>query len=193
MRSLLFVAVLMLAGCQRTLVESAPADAGCDPSIVGHWLSVGDGDEADGEIEAAVDATCALVIVEHGKDGDRTPPPTQLATATVGRSRVLWIDAAWANEAFKIESGALDTPGDLYLYGWTAKRDRLTLYALRHRALAEKVLEREIKGDLTYVEQDLAVRLRGDREAIASLVKRYRVFDTESPLRFRRATKEDAR
>jgi hypothetical protein len=183
-------AIFALGGCERTVFQSPPAaDAGCDPALVGRWLSEGDRREERGEFEAIVDADCRLVTIEHKQDGPRRSAPTTLHVANVDARRYLWIDAAWAHAQFEIEPNLLDRPGDVYLYAYRVDGARLRLAAPPHRKLATRILERGIDGEILAHEDSLTVRIEGDAEAIRAMLRKRKPFrfDDES-LRFVRAT-----
>ena len=182
-------AVLALGACERTVFQSAPAaDAGCDPTLVGRWLSEGDKPDDRGELEAILDADCNLSTIEHKQDGPRRSTPTRLHLAQVDGQRYAWFDAAWANAQFEVEPNLLDQPGDVYLYAYRLKGSRLTLSAPPHRKLASQILERDVSGDVLAHDDTLTVRIEGDADAIRAMLRKRKPFrfDDES-LRFVRA------
>ena len=189
----LFIAVLALAGCQRTLFEHAPVAAGpCDPDLVGAWWSEGEKRAEDGELKAFVSAGCELYVVERENDGDKRSPPTQLHTGRAGGVRYLWVDAAWANRAFEVDAGAIDHAGDVYLYAYASSRDVLRVATPPHRALAHRVIDKDIPGEVSMLGDELAVRVTGDDASIRKTLSKHRVFRMDEALRFRRA-REPAR
>ena len=189
----LLAAAWLLAGCQRTVFENAPAAAeACDPTLVGRWLSQDDDTpENAGEIEATIGADCSLDMVEHKKDGDKRYERTQLSTARVGGQKYLWLDAAWSNRAFDVDSTPLDHAGDVYLFAYRLRRDELSLASPPERALAHKVLDKDIPGEVLLHEDELTVRVTGDSATIRKVLGKHRLyrFDDDA-LRFRRAPQE---
>lgn len=184
----LFVLVLALAGCQRTLFESPPAaPGGCDPALVGEWRSEGDQRSEDGELVAFVGPACDLVTVEHGSDGERRSQPTQLHTGRAGGVRYLWVDAAWANASFKVDANPIDKAGDIYLYAYAISRDVLRVAAPPHRALAHRVIDKDIPGEVSLLGDELVVRVTGDQASVRKTLSKHRVFRMDEALRFRRA------
>lgn len=184
----LFAAVLALAGCQRTLFENAPvAGSACDPDLVGEWLSEGDKRADDGELQAFVGPSCELVVVEHENDGEKRSAPTQLHTGRAGGVRYLWVDAAWANTAFEVEPAAIDHAGDIYLHAYTLSRDVLRVATPPHRALAHRVIDKDIPGEISMLGDELAVRVTGDAESVRNTLAKHRVFRMDEAVRFRRA------
>ena len=99
-------------------------------------------------MEAVIGADCSLQVIEHENGGARRVEPTTLHTARVGGVRYLWIDAAWANRGFDVDATPLDQTGDIYLFAYTVRRDRLQLSSTPHRALAHRVLDKDIVGDV---------------------------------------------
>jgi hypothetical protein len=185
---LLPLLLLVLGGCERTVFEHAPAEAAatCDPALVGRWLSQGDAKEDEGELVATVDAQCRLVTVERKASGERTSAATVLHTGQADGVRYLWLDAAWANASFEVTPTALDAAGDVYVFAWRQRGGRLELAAPPHRALAHKVLDKDFEGGVLAHDDALTVRLTGERDELRKLLRTYRVFRFDRPLRFRR-------
>jgi hypothetical protein len=179
---------LALAGCQRTSFENPPAaDAGCDPDLVGEWRSEGDRRSEDGELIAVIGPACDLVTVEHRTDGERRSPSTTLHTGRAGGVRYLWVDTGWANASFEVDAHAIDRPGDIYLYAYTISRDVLRVAAPPHRALAHRVIDKDIPGEVSMRGDELAVRITGDQASVRNTLSKHRVFRMDEALRFRRA------
>lgn len=190
--ALLGCAVIALGACERSVFQNPPSvDAGCDPSLVGRWLSEGDKPEDRGELEATLDADCNLRTIEHKQDGPRRSEPTRLHLATVDGQRYAWFDAAWANAQFEVDPNLLDQSGDVYLYAYRLKGSRLTLAAPSHRKLAAQILERDVSGDVLAHDDTLTVRIEGDADAIRAMLRKRKPFrfDDES-LRFVRAEQD---
>ena len=192
-RFVLLLLLPLLAACHRTVFESPPsANPGCDPELAGHWISIGDNRGEDGEFEARIEPDCAMRVTEHRAEGPRHAGPTQLSTANVGGQRYIWFDAAWAHRSFEIETTPLDVEGDIYLYAYSLQRGVLRLAAPPHRALAHRVLDRDVPGSVQMHDDDLVVRVSGDVEGVRKTLREYRLFRFgDDSLRFRRA--EDPR
>lgn len=192
---ILFATMMLFAlvGCQRTVFQNPPSAAeACDPALVGRWLSQGDKDEQDGELEALVDAKCRLVTIEHKQSGERRSEPTTLSTARVGGVRYLWLEATWANRSFEVEPNLLDRDGDIYLFAYSLSRNRLRLANAPNRALAHRVLDKDIAGEVLMRENELTVRISGTPDEIRKTLGKHRVFRFDEPLQFRRAASDDA-
>lgn len=179
---------LALAGCERTAFQSPPSDSTrCDKALVGHWVSEGGKGSQEGELVAYVDAACNLRVEQAVADGVKRSGTTPLRSDRISGERYLWLDAAWAHANFDVEASVLDEPGDIYLFSYaTTGRERLTLYAVRHRALAHRVLDKDVPGEVLAREDALTVRIPGDSAAIAALLRKYRLFDLQNGIRFRR-------
>ena len=196
MRMLLGAALIAsLGACERTAFQSPPsASTRCDKALIGHWLSEGGEGSQDGELEAFVDADCNLRVDERKAEGIRHSTATPLRSDRVGSERYLWLDAGWAHRSFEIETNALDVPGDVYIFSYaTSGRDRLTLHSPRHRAIAHRVLDKDISGEVIALEDSLSVRIPGDSGDTATLLRKYRLFDLRNGLGFRRASEDGAK
>ena len=174
--------------------ESPPSsNAHCDNALVGHWRSEGDNSSEDGELEAFIDADCNLRVDERKADGVRHSTKTPLRSDRVGGERYLWFDAEWSQRTFEIDASALDAPGDVYLFSYGMKdRDRLMLHPPRHRAIAHRVLDKDIGGEVLARENSLTVRIAGDSETVAALLRKYRWFDLKHKIGFRRVAGDDS-
>ena len=191
--------LLALAGCERTAFQSPPSDSTrCDRGLIGQWVSVDEKTQHDGELVVVVGDDCNLRVqrsesVPHAAAGtvaDAGPvsEPTALRSDRVGNSRYLWLDAAWAQRNFDIVAGPLDVPGDVYVFSYaTDGREGLTLHGVRHRALAHRILDKDINGEVLAREDALTLRVRGDIDQTATLLRKFLLFDQKNGLRFRRA------
>jgi hypothetical protein len=101
--------------------------------------------------------------------------------------RYFWVDAAWANTAFDVEPGAIDHPGDIYLHAYTLSRDVLRVATVPHRALAHRVVDKDIPGEISMLGDELAVRVTGDAASVRNTLSKNRVFRMDEAVRFRRA------
>jgi hypothetical protein len=192
-RAVALVAFLLaLAGCERTLFERSPAEAGCDPALAGRWLSQDDNDEDEGELVATIDAHCQLTTVEHKASGPRRSTPTTLRTGQADGVRYLWLDAAWANASFEVKPNALDHAGDVYLFAYRLRGDRLDLAPPPHRSVAHRVLDKDVPGEVLKQDDELTVRITGERDALRKTLRTYRIFRFDDALRFRRAKAGEA-
>jgi hypothetical protein len=183
--------LLALAGCERTLFEHSPAAAGCDPALAGRWLSQDQEAKDEGELVATVDAQCRLTTVEHKSDGARRSAPTTLRTGQADGVRYLWLDAAWANTSFEVKRNALDQDGDVYLFAYRLRGDRLELAAPPHRSVAHRVLDKDVPGEVLMQDDSLTVRITGEPDALRKTLRQYRIFRFDDALRFRRARPDE--
>lgn len=180
--------VLLLAGCQRTMLAQPPAAAsGCDPRLQGHWRSIDGRGAQTGEIEVRLGADCMLWVVEHGREAPRAWPPIALASARIGRRDLLWFDATIANAGFEVATGPVDREGSVYVFAYRIKDEQVTLLRPDHRRLARLVVEERIEGGVLADGSDLAVRLDGEPAELAALLARRASFTRADAMRFRRA------
>jgi hypothetical protein len=193
-RLLLSLSVLLLGACERSVFEHPPGVAqDCDPALVGHWLSLGDRPEDRGELEAFIEPDCSLRTIEHKQDGAHRSDTTTLSRARVDKRDYLWVDATWVHRNFEAEPNLLDQPGDVYLYAYRLNRKELQLAAPAHRAVAGKVIDKTVPGDVLKQGDDLTVRVRGKPDEIRQLLRKQRLFDFDQALRFVRATPDESR
>lgn len=194
LRRLPFVvaAVLVLAGCERTGFQSPPSDAaGCDKALVGEWISQPGKGSQEGELVAVVSDDCKLHVEQPGDAGKKRSTDTTLRSDRLGSERYLWLDATWAHTSFDVTPGPLDRPGDIYLFTYSfSGRDGLRLHPIRHRALAHRVLDKDVPGELLVRDDALTVRIPGDSAATAALLRKYRLFDSGTSVDFRRAVSD---
>ncbi|MEZ5464411.1 MAG: hypothetical protein R3F22_04095 [Lysobacteraceae bacterium] len=180
--ALVLCALVVLTACERTRFSEAPADAtGCNPALVGKWLSEATDDSPLGEVVVDVDASCQLRVSEHDREPARVSPPTALRSARVAGRDVLWIDAAWADQAFENEADAI-TPDadsgahDVYLFAWQRDGRQLQLSAPDHTGLAHAAIDGEIKADVLHGEYLLHVRVREPQAKLQSLLAAGKLF-----------------
>jgi hypothetical protein len=181
------VLLLPLAACQRTLLSQSPVEnAGCDAALVGHWVSLGNTREDDGELEAWLDGDCVLKAVERRNEGPREWPPIEVSTARVGSRDLLLLDAAATNQAFEVEIGPLDREGSLYAFAYRARGDELTLLPPDHRRLAMQVAAGKRKGATLVDDVNITVRLDGSRAELSKALAERSSFARREAMRFRR-------
>jgi hypothetical protein len=156
------VVLLALAGCEATTFQNPPvAEQACDPQLVGDWLSVADSKDNDtpGEVELEIDKTCSLSIVEHKKDGDVGGDATTLHVGRDGAQEYFWLDARWA---FKRAQSTQPAPaGDVYMLRYVIRNNDLQLYTIDDHAVAHRILNDELKGEVHKTEGTLVNRLTG--------------------------------
>ncbi len=182
------LAILLLAsGCQRTLLSHPPADTqSCDSALLGYWISIGDDDSQDGEIEATLSPDCIVSVTEHRKDGPRVWPSVKLASARIAGRDLLWLDAAATNIAFQIEPEAIDRENSVYVFAYQIKGERLTMLQPNHRGLARQLVDGELDGAALVEGQNIVVRLDDEAEELAKLLAKRSSFQRNESLRFRR-------
>jgi hypothetical protein len=184
--------LLLLAGCQRTLLSQAPvADAGCDQALQGQWTSLGGDGSQPGEVEATLGADCRLSVIERRPEGPRAWPPITLASLggsgdAVVPDGLLWLDATATNAAFEIASGPVDRAGAVYAFAYRLEGDLLTLRRPDHRGLAHRLVDGGLDGAVLVDGSDLVVRLDGEPDALAALMREPASFTDQDTLRFRR-------
>ena len=153
----------LLAACQRSVFELPPSTAGnCDPQLVGRWQSPEDQVKTD-EVKLSIDAQCRLSGEVYQGDRLRPVEPSQVHTVRWQEQSILWLDAAWVNRNFAVETGPLDDGKGVYLYRYRIENEHLILDPPSTPALAQAVASGDIEGDLLKQGEDWTVRIRGNR------------------------------
>jgi hypothetical protein len=161
-RGMLPTLLIVLAGCQATTFQNPPvAELACDSQLVGNWYSVADSDSNDtpGEVELRIDKTCSLLMIEHKKDGDVSGDATKLHVGRDDAQDYFWLDATWA---FKRAQSTEPAPaGDVYVLRYAIRDKELQLLGIDNRAVAHRILDEELKGEVHKTEGTLVNRLTG--------------------------------
>ncbi|MBD8524501.1 hypothetical protein [Pseudomarimonas arenosa] len=161
------IALLLLLGlsaCQRSVFGLPPTAAAeqCDARLIGAWHSLAEPDSND-FLRLAVDPHCRLRGEARQGDRRQVLEPTQLGAARWQDHDYLWLDAAWVNRNFGIETGPLDDGRGVYVYRYRIESERVILDPPATRALAAAVISGEVKGDVLKQADDWTVRVRGNR------------------------------
>jgi hypothetical protein len=149
---------LLLAGCETTSFQAPPvAAAACDRALVGTWDSIGDKREENGEVELRIDDQCMLLFIEHEKDGTKEGTPTQLHVGNDNGSGYLWVDGAWVASRFDMKQAP--PAGDIFLVRYRIKNDQLTLQAPDDKAIAHRIIDGKINGEVRRIDGNLDNRI----------------------------------
>lgn len=176
----------LLGGCQITAFEQVPVAAqACDPQLTGRWLSVAEDPGKAGEVELRIDADCQLQVDEHKRDGIRKGDGTPFHVGSHGGHDYAWVDAGWARRRFDPEGVELrPMAGDNYLVRLQRQDDLLTLYAPDSTAIAHRIIDGDIPGEVLYDDWRLHNRITGAVQS--DLLEQPGFFDAQ-PITFRRA------
>jgi hypothetical protein len=190
-RGMLPTLLIVLAGCQATTFQNPPvAELSCDSKLIGNWFSVADSDSNDtpGEVELRIDKTCSLSMIEHKKDGDVGGDATMLHIGRDGAQDYFWLDATWA---FKRAQSTEPAPaGDVYLLRYVIRDKELQLNTADDRAIAHRILDEELKGEVHKTEGTLVNRLTG---TVSMEQLRDKITFDNKPARFTRRESEPAK
>lgn len=191
MRWLTTILLLSLYGCEATTFERPPvAELACPSQLAGDWLSVADSTSNDilGEVELQIDRSCNLSIIEHKKDGDVGGATTLVHVGRDGSQNYLWLDATWAFQ--RAQSTRPAPPGDVYVLIYSVDGKELRLFAADDRAIAHRILDDQLKGEVHKTESSLVNRLTGNMTAEQL---RTRIAFTAKPARFTRRERDPAK
>ena len=174
---LIAIACGLLAACEATTFEHAPLAAlPCDPALVGHWASEGEGHDKDGEMVLQIDAACALTVVEHKADGPRTGEATALHLGRHGNHDYAWVDAGWMMRRFDEDHRFPE--GDVFLMRYRRQGDRLELWSTDDKAIAHAIIDDDLDGEVLARENELFNRLTGRQEP--AVLEHRGLFDAEA-------------
>jgi hypothetical protein len=149
---------LVLSGCEATSFEAPPvAESACDKALVGTWDSIGDKREKNGEVELRISDQCSLLFIEHEQDGTKEGTPVQLHIGSDRDLHYLWVDSAWVVSRF--DKKQPPPAGDIYLVRYRIEKDRLTLQTPDDTAVAHRIIDGKIKGEVRRIDGDLNNRL----------------------------------
>jgi hypothetical protein len=174
---LILIACVLLSACEATTFEKAPIAAlPCDPALVGHWASEGDGEDEDGEVVLQIDAGCQLAVLEQKADGPRTGEATALHLGRHGRHHYAWVDAGWMMRRF--DEDHQFPAGDVYLVRYRRQGDRLQLWSTDDKAVAHAIIDDRLDGEVFAADNELFNRLTGTQEA--TVLDHRGLFDAEA-------------
>lgn len=157
---LLMAASLLLSACQGTAFELPPiADAPCDARLAGHWDSIGDRADEDGEVQLDVSDSCSLSVYERKQGKIVSGDPTQLHVGQLGEWWYLWVDAEWSRKRF--DTGLPVRPGDIYLMRYELRKGELVLNMPDDKAIAHRIIDGQIPGQVSKDDQNLQNRITG--------------------------------
>ena len=178
----LVLSCLLLAACQSTSFEKPPLAAGpCDPALAGHWLSIAEPPDADGEMQIRIGADCRVEVDERKAAGLETGEPVQAYTARHGDFGYAWVDSRWGHRRF----GEAHVPaeGDVVLVRYRVADGVLSIWSIEDKPVAHAIIDDVLEGEVIARDDRLHVRLTGEQPA--SLLDRAGLFETQAA-RFRR-------
>jgi hypothetical protein len=151
---------LLLCACQGTSFEQPPiAASDCDPALGGHWSSLDDDPEDNGDVQLDVDADCDVLVSERKDGAMRAGEPTRLSVGEDGGARYLWVDATWSARRF--ESKFEPAPDDVNLMRYTVEGKRLLMHAPDDKAIAHRIVDGDIPGETVKDDRGLDNRITG--------------------------------
>ncbi len=176
--------LICMGGCTATTFQNPPlAESACDSHLVDDWLSVADSASNDtpGEVELKIDTTCSLTMIEHKKDGDVVRDATAMHFGRDSSQDYFWLDATWA---FKRAQSLEPAPaGDVYVLRYSIHDKELQLFTIDDHAVAHRILDDELKGEVRKTESTLLNRLTG---TVTPEQLRSKIVFSDKPARFTR-------
>jgi len=156
----LVAALLLLSACQGTAFEKPPlADSPCDVRLAGHWESVGDRAEENGEVQLDISDSCNLAVSERKQGKIIEGEPTRLHVGQLGAWWYLWVDAEWSRKRF--DTGLPVRPGDVYLMRYELRKGELVLNMPDDKLIAHRIIDGDIPGQVSKDDQNLQNRITG--------------------------------
>lgn len=162
-RAMSSLLLLTLAACSMTGFDRAPVAVGaCDAQLPGRWLSAaGDGEPA-GAIELRIDPACGLQVTEHHDGQPRRRHATTFRVGADGAARYAWVDAAWVQAGdgdHLVEARVRADPGDVFLVRYRVEGDRLAIEHPDSTAIAHRMIDGDIDGEVRKAGSDLYNRV----------------------------------
>ena len=157
---LLLVPALWLSGCESTSFERPPiGETACDAHLAGHWESVSDSADENGDVQLDIGKDCRLDMAQKEDGKMSSGEPTQLHLGASGGQTYLWVDSDWTLQRFKSDLSA--HAGDVTLLRYKLLGSELTLEAADHKAIARQILDDKISGEVRKDEHGLQNRITG--------------------------------
>ena len=177
---------LLLAACESTSFQAPPvAEIACDPALAGRWIAPESEEKNSDDVELRIDAACRLLFIDHDNGVRNEGEPVQAHLGVDGDAHYLWVDAAWAAKRFDAKQPP--PVGDLFVLRYLLTQDSLTLEMPDNRAVAHRIIDNKINGEVRRYDGVLANRLLAPIDAKAL---REPGFFTSEPARFQRAATE---
>ena len=193
MRALLALAPLMLlSGCQLTMVESLPAGAvpTCPAEWRGAWIAVDEAGRDDADFGIVVHDDCAVESRDHGNPHPAKPPLPHPAFAQGnGGKALVFLGAADALELIAAPGNDDNRPSVGYVVlSWSREGDRMNMRQADHRRAATLVVQGALPGKVNWQSDNASsVLIGGDPNAVAESLTRYDLFDNGAGFSLRRA------
>ena len=162
------------------------AESACDAALVGAWSSMGDSGQADGDVALRIDSRCQLQLSDRDGDHVNQGTATALHVGHDGEHGYLWVDAAWARLRLDVHQPL--PKGDIMLVAYQIDHDVLTIRMPDHRAIAHRIIDGQINGEIRRVDGVLANRLLAPVDPAAL---RETGFFSDDAARFRRARESE--
>ena len=161
MRILLLLLIgLGLSACESTSFEKPPiADSVCDARLVGHWESISDKADENGDVQLDIDADCRLEMADKDNGKMRKGEPTKLHVGVLNGQDYLWVDSDWTLRRF--ESDLQAHAGDVTVLRYTVQGPELGIAQADHKAIAHRILDDRITGEVDKDEHGLQNRITG--------------------------------
>jgi hypothetical protein len=152
--------MLSLSACEVTNFEKPPiAESTCDANLAGHWDSVGDKPDENGDVQLDVSPTCLLEVSDRKDGAMRHGAPTQLHVGQFGTWHYAWVDSTWAQKRFDSELPTND--GDIHLLRYKVDHDDLVMNAMDDTAIAHRIIDDKIDGVVHKDDKGLQNRITG--------------------------------
>lgn len=193
--SLLFLAALVLTGCERVSVESVPTgkDLVCDKNLTGWWQVESErpdaGYDADESMHLHVSDDCARWVSVEQDNSEQTSIVEDMAVAMhiqlreVGEARYLVV-----SDRDKSAAGKHDIGEGFEVFRYVAHTDRIDLFEADPRREAHRVADGLVNGrvessepirraDGTQSVSSVNTMITGDGDAIAAWLTRFDPID----------------
>ena len=183
-RSAAMLALLvMLSGCQLTMVESLPAGAvpTCPKEWRGAWIAVDEAGRDDADFGIVVHEDCGVESREKGNPHPAKPPLPHPAFFLTSKGTALaFLGAADAFELIDapVADGERRPDGGFVVLSWDREGDRMNMRQADHRRVATLIVQGALPGKVTWQSDNAStVIVGGEPNVVADAFNRYDFFE----------------
>ena len=175
--------LVLLSGCQLTMVENLPAGAvpTCPAEWRGAWIAVDEAGRDDGDFGIVVHDDCGVESREKGNPHPAKPPlPKPAFFQANGGKQLVFLGAADAFDLIAAPSADGEKPSVGYVVlAWTREGERMNMRQADHRRAATLIVQGALPGKVNWQNDGSTstVIVGGDPTSVADAFGRYDFFE----------------